>query len=488
MARVARGGAGGAGGAGGGGDPCAGVMCDGGQRCNPMTGNCQQRPAGGCEADGDCTAGACLTEADSEGGIPGGFCRVECSDDGDCDGARCLPSGETSLCFQVCGPARACRDGWACLPTTGADGAPDGGSICLPDCRVAAVGCGPGLVCNDGTGGCEPAPPQCRYPCQAGEECRDGRCIRANDTCATDYHCELSEQCLNGRCIVGEFQDCLNINQCSPPDQTCFLFNNGLDGGFCLFSCGADDDCPLDRTCFTNDRVCYWRVCGASEQNGTVFGACNAGGQNQWQGTCLPVQVPDPGQPQIGLCLEAGNVPEGGACDAQVDGRGAADRALQCAPGMLCFDDPDDSLDPARNFGGRGACRQLCDPRIDRCDTPGRACIDFSTLDDPNTPDNETRYLGLCLQTDCTVVRNDCNGGQMCRPYSLVAREGQCTAAGQVALGQPCTQSADCADSAFCANAGAGPVCLQICDPAAPACAAGTQCRNEQGWGFGVCL
>jgi hypothetical protein len=69
--------------------------------------------------------------------------------------------------------------------------------------------------------------------------------------------------------------------------------------------------------------------------------------------------------------------------------------------------------------------------------------------------------------------------------------EGQCGPAGDVALGDPCIRAADCADHAICANAGDGPTCLAICNPAdgEEACAAGQQCFNSNGdWPYGVCL
>jgi hypothetical protein len=284
--------------------------------------------------------------------------------------------------------------------------------------------------------------------------------------------------------VVSEFTGCANGAQCDPALQSCFQFE---DGGLCLFSCAADEECPANRTCFSNDRVCYWRVCGPGTDNGTVWGSCQAGAQNQWAGSCIPLPVPAPGQEQIGLCFEAGNVPEGGACDEQSEGRGPDARAVQCASGLLCFGDADDSLNPDPG-GQRGACRQMCDPRAPRCNTPNRTCVDFSTLNEVATPANEARFIGLCLDSDCTVARDDCPAGDHCRPYGLAGAQGQCGPAGQAGFGEACEENGDCSGLALCANAGAGSVCLQLCDPAQPACAEGTACRQEDGWGFGVCL
>ncbi|MCB9546923.1 MAG: hypothetical protein H6706_13870 [Myxococcales bacterium] len=473
-------GMGGQGGMGGAPDPCANVTCDPGQRCDPMTGACLVRPAAACEDAGQCPDGDCLTEDASMGTVPGGFCRVACRDDEICNGGICLPSGDGNICFDRCDDGSRCREGWTCVDVEQPQSA-----ICLPDCRVA--GCANRQVCNDDTGQCDPAPPACRYPCQAGETCTDGRCIRQNRTCETDYHCEEGvRQCRNGQCIVSEFTDCLNAAACDG-SQTCVPTGN--DTGLCLFSCQNDDQCPADRSCYPDLRACYYILCGPSRNNGQINGACQAGSGGQWPGTCLPVNAPPPGEAQIGICLEAGNVGEGGVCDAQADGRAAADRALQCGQGMICFDDPDDPLDPARDWGNRGECVRLCDPRNGVCNGQ-RRCVDFGSRDDPATPDSELRYLGFCLETDCSIRADDCGAGNHCRPYSFVADQGRCGPAGDVALGQPCENVEQCGDHAICANAGDGLTCFGICDPAegAAACPGGQRCVTNTGWAYGVCL
>jgi hypothetical protein len=268
--------------------------------------------------------------------------------------------------------------------------------------------------------------------------------------------------------------------------------NDPNGGGLCLFACQNDDACDRDYACFPGLNVCYYTFCGPDQgnNNGRLYAGCQAGSAQQWAGTCLPLPVGDPQAPTpFGICLEAGNAAEGQPCDNQIAGRDAAARNLTCAPGALCFGDPDDPLDPNRDWDGRGACAGLCDPRAPACGA-GRRCIDLSNEDDPNTAQSdETRYLGLCLQADCSISRDDCGAGRHCRPYTLVADDGLCGAAGNAGIGQACERHADCAGQAFCANTGNGPICLQICNPAqANACPEGLECFAQDGWAYGVCL
>lgn len=470
------------------GDPCADVRCPAGAECNPATGRCV--PVGGagvhtgaCETADDCPPGdECVNEADSMGRVPGGFCLLNCRSDNDCgDGLRCLASGQNNICFAECNGAGDCRDGWTCIDL------PDGsGGVCQPDCRTA--GCGAGEVCNGESGLCEIG---CPYACAAGEECTAGHCVRLNGTCATDYHCPVDTHfCHEGQCVPNQGTDCTGNPQACAASQQCF--DNAPNGSLCIFGCQGDDECPFNESCLAGINVCWFTFCGDPAQpNGDVFGQCALGSQQQWAGTCFPLPVGDPaGGGPPGICLEAGNLQEGQACNAQAEGRDVGSRNEQCAPGLLCFGDPDDALDPARNFAATGECSQLCDPGVGRCGG-GRVCVDFSSPDDPNTADNnESRTLGICLNVECTMGtggQSGCGAGEQCRPFTLVADQGACSPAGNVAAGGPCRTSEDCADEAFCGDPGGGPVCLPTCNEGSPNCAEGTMCVNN-GWGFGICL
>lgn len=476
---------GGAGGEPGG--PCDGVSCDPGERCNPANGRCESvamgEHAGPCVDDADCPPGDdCLGEEESMGRVPGGFCRADCASDRDCGaGKACLASGQTNLCFDTCGAGIDCRDGWNCIDI------PDGGvSVCQPDCRVAA--CDAGQVCNDATGQCEIG---CPYACSDAEECRNGHCVRLGGTCDTSYHCEVgTEECRDGRCVTAQFSDCTqDPNLCDAQTQTCI---NAGEASICLVACQNDDICPQHMGCIDQAFVCYYTLCGPSEGNGEVYGRCAVGSQLQWEGTCLPLAVGDPAQPGAdGLCLEAGSVMEGQPCNDQAIGRTAGDRAQQCASGMLCYGDPDDPLDPSLDFDQTGACAGLCDPGSGLGCSAGRQCIDFSTQDDPTTPNfDETRPIGLCLASDCRMGQDAmCGAGRQCRPFNLITDRGSCGPAGVSGIGERCTTAADCSDEAFCGDPGGGAVCLATCSADAD-CADGRMCvqNADAGWAYGICL
>lgn len=486
----AGGGAGGStGGDGGGpGDPCADVRCPEGAACDPATGRCLPIGGGGvhtgpCETAEDCPPGdECVSEEATDGRVPGGFCLFNCRSDNDCgDGQRCLASGQTNICFAVCNGAGDCRDGWVCV-----DPGDGSGDICQPDCRVG--GCGAGEVCNAETGLCDVG---CPYACAAGESCEGGHCVRLNGSCATDYHCPVdTHQCFEGSCVPVQGTDCFEDPATCGASQLCF--ENGPAQSLCLFGCGVDEDCPFNEVCYPDINVCWFRFCGNPEQpNGEVLGTCATGSQNQWEGTCFPLAVGDPaGGSEPGMCLEAGQANEGQPCNAQAEGRDANSRAVQCAPGFFCFGDPDDPLDPALDFASTGECAGLCNPQSARC-SAGRTCVDFSNPDDPNTPDfDETRVLGMCLEVDCTLGTggaSGCGAGQVCRPLSLFADEGQCEPAGNVAPGGPCVSQDDCAEESFCGDPGSGSVCIPTCNVGSPSCPEGTMCVNN-GWGFALCL
>jgi hypothetical protein len=478
------GGDGGMGGEGGGGNPCDGTVCDPGARCNPASGLCEAPPAGSCAQPAECPDGECLAD------LPGGFCLVQCADDAGCGPAgRCLPNNDNEICYDRCDDGSNCREGWICNDVTDQNGMVDG-QVCVPDCNEA--GCGRGQSCNAETGLCEQVPTPCPYACQGGEECRDARCVRLNGTCVTDYHCELgTEQCYEGQCVPAEVSQCVGAAACAASQSCIPVSQNPADPGICLFNCGADVDCPINEACYEGINACYFLRCGpgaANNDNGQIRGACNAGIQGQWPGTCRPLAI-QPGEAESGFCFEAGNVVEGGACDAQAEGRAAGDRARQCGQGALCFNDPDDPLDPAQDWDQTGTCARICDPRNPVCGGDTR-CFDLGREDDPATPQGEELIIGLCLEADCDIIADDCGAGEHCRTVTFTDAGGQCGASGAVAANAPCIRASDCAGHAICANAGDGATCLAICDPAAEenACGAAEDCFIQPGWAYGVCL
>lgn len=447
--------------------PCDGVVCEPGERCVPDTGECRRRPArpgGPCAVDADCAAGRCLSEAQTEGAVPGGFCSVPCAADADCGAGACAPVEGGSVCFEPCDGTGRCRAGWTCVD----DGAR---AWCRVDCRL--VGCPGQGRCEAETGACRPPPAPCRHPCALGESCEQSRCVRLDGTCATTYHCPIGETCHAGRCVPAEASPCAGDFECAD-SQRCVPISEGE--GVCLLRCATDDDCPIDRACRPDLAACAHTVCGPGTGNGALLGPCAFGTRGDREGTCLPFDTPGEAP---GFCVEAGLAAPGEPCDAQVEGRAPADRAIRCRPGALCHGDPDDPLHPERDWDARGTCAALCAPADPAC--PGdTACVDFG---------GGERALGLCLPVECRVLDpGACGPGARCRPFGLDDDAGACGPAGQADVGRPCASIDDCADVALCVSRGAGTECLAICDPAEPGACGDRRCYVDDGWGYGVCL
>lgn len=458
-------------------DPCRRVVCDPGERCDPATATCRPArfgaPGGPCGSDVDCRAGRCLSEADSDGAVPGGYCSVPCVDDRDCGGGRCLDAEGGRLCFDPCDDRGECRAGWTCV------GGGDGPG-CRVDCRL--TGCPGQGTCDPAVGICRPAPIPCRSPCAVGESCEQTRCVRVDGTCQTAYHCRLGQRCLDGLCVADEFTACADDAACGP-GQRCVPVD---ERGVCLAACARDDECPVDRACRADLGACYYTVCGPGTDNGPLLGGCGFGSGLDRAGTCLPFGTPG-GAP--GYCVEAGLAAPGEPCDTQVEGREPNDRALRCRPGAVCHDDPDDPLDPEMAWETRGICAALCAPGADAACPPEAACVDFGAPDDPETPADDPLVIGLCLDADCRVLDPDgCPGGSRCRPYGLGDDAGRCGPAGAAGPGEACRSEDDCADVALCVSRGAGTECLTVCDPVDADPCGGGRCYSEDGWGFGVCL
>ncbi len=457
-----------------GGDRCRVVVCDPGERCDPETGTCRSRqfgvPGGACDVDDDCATGRCLSEADSGGEAPGGFCAVPCVDDGDCGLGACVEAADGRVCFEPCDGRGACRAGWTCRPDAARP-------VCRVDCRV--IGCPGQGRCDDETGVCGPPARACRYDCALGEQCLDGRCVRGDGTCVTDYHCRPTHICHDDRCVPAEYSPCDGEADCDPR-QRCVAVEGG---GGCLFACETDAACPADRVCRLDLGACVRPGCGGETGNGELLGGCAFGGDAP--GTCLPYEVRTPGAAP-GFCVEAGLAAAGEPCDAQTDGRTALDRAVQCASGAICRGDPDDPLDPMQRWEGRGTCAALCAPDVGGC-AEGR-CVDFGAADDPETPEDEARVVGLCLPVECEVLAEGCADDGRCRAYGLADRAGTCGPAGDAAAGEACRTDADCADEALCVSRGAGTECLVLCEPADADACGGRPCYADVGWRFGVCL
>ena len=328
----------------------------------------------------------------------------------------------------------------------------------------------------------------CAYACADGEVCQGERCVRLDGTCATDYHCVRDvEICVAGRCGASEFAPCRQDGECRDT-QYCFRADgNPLGMGSCVTTCEANVDCPFNERCFPEfGDICYFDECGGGAMNGEVYGACRIGGAGGFAGTCFPS---NDGMIGDGICLEAGDAPAQAECNLQADGRDAASRALQCAPGTYCWGDFDDALDPAL-VDTFGACAPVCDPRESECGEDS-FCLDLTSPDNPMTPDDDPTYVGLCIVTNCDVLLDDCGDGESCGLQAVTDRRGVCREDGPRGRFEPCVTAIDCADGAVCGEGGTNmEVCLPPCDPAAmPAsCEADETCFTDAGWAVGFCV
>ncbi|MEZ4474120.1 MAG: hypothetical protein R3F60_25700 [bacterium] len=243
----------------------------------------------------------------------------------------------------------------------------------------------------------EPDGSECPYPCVGDEVCVTGQCVRPDGTCETDYHCRLGvQQCQDGTCRSAQFAECRADAECTGDLQSCYSFSQDpLAPGNCFIGCEEDDTCPPSETCNAQAGVCYYVFCGPGSANGDLFGACDLGARG---GTCYPLPEGNANaQGTPGLCLEAdGDAALGAPCDAQALARTPENRPVQCAPGGICFGDPDDPRQPGAALDGQGVCTALCDPRA--LAAPGAPPASTSPRPiGPTTPGfDDARYLGAC--------------------------------------------------------------------------------------------
>jgi hypothetical protein len=538
-------------------DPCAAVRCRAGFECNPRTGNCDPVAAMGggdaapCESADDCDNGQCVSEADSQGGLPGGFCVNYCQSDDDCGaGTVCLffAPDEPGVCFQGCGAGAVCRDGWVC------DDQEQGTApICVPDCRVAQDACAEGASCNPTTGLCENRLAMCDQVLNDGDQCDpnadccddgflcvpdgpdvDGGTCRqqcdANQTpsgCGPRELCQPLEQVADptapapGFCLHGD--DCSpgqEVAACGEGDWSCFAYepitlclqagnadvgeacDPGNDQncraglvcqyGQCKQPCDARGRCPNGETCIDlTDRLdgVQFRFCQA-ECDPFAQQGCDAGQH------CEVVDAD--GSAAIGGCVDgpSGRDTQGDACQEDANTYFGS-----CSAGHLCT--PLADGEPAQCIG-------FCDAADQSLCTGASACV-------PGLLNPPFDQVGLCLG-DCTVLgdQSGCGRGQYCQFIGRIGVTGDaevpvgfCTAGDQTAdTGDPCesdpdTGASNCANGNICApvRQGDAPTCIRLCEdlPGSPyTCPRGSACQtgvfggDDQGVGasqvIGVCL
>ena len=375
------------------------------------------QPAGQCDGNGTCIAGAALGCAPYT--CNEGICRNTCQSDGDCtapnvctDGS-CGPRGDGQLCTaDVQCASGFCVDGVCCenactgkcmfcarpnalgrcvpVPNNNPDpraamGVTDPGQVCLDQ---GAASCGDNGRC-DGKGGCA------RYP--NGETCRARSCSGNNNQ-------ETGEGvCRNGSCQLPNPRTCAPYQGCSgtacrtrcTSNAHCSSGNECIDG-----SCGKR---PIGALCDRNSQcsgpsICAQGRCCASACNTSCM-SCNVEGS---VGTCSPVRAgaPDP----AGMCQNTG-------CSTGCDGRGGCGRQ---EPGTACGS----PMCVGDNGLRRLACNAngVCEPSVTPC-PQGFICAENRCTEPPEPPKeppggpcrgNEHCESGFCVGGFCCA--NACAG------------------------------------------------------------------------------
>ena len=476
--------------------PCMGPSgpCDGGQTCDPVTGDCvdlPDTPAGtACDSDGtlctvetcdgtgdcvyqdevDCPApttcdggaicdpitGACVDQPDAPAG-------TSCDRDGNpCTIDACDGSGACVFVEDVtCQDPTTCDGGQACNTTTG---------LCedLPD-PVAGTSCDrDGNACSvdqcDGAGACVFVDViHCADPttCDGGSVCDPvtGACVAEPDapagtTCDRDSNACTVDACDGtGSCVFVE-----NI-ACQDP-TTC-------DGGqVCNPTSGACEDLPdpaAGTSCDLDSNACTVDICDGS-------GSC-VFDENV---VCADPTVCDGGStcdPSTGACVADPDAPAGTSCDRDsnactidvCDGSGSCvfDENVACADPTTC--DGGSTCDPSS-----GTCVDDPDaPAGTSCDLDGNAC----TVD-------VCDGSGACVFDDNVVCADPtvCDGGSTCDPAT-----GACVADPDAPAGTACDRDSNACTIDECDGSGS---CVHADDVACldpTACDGGSTCDPTTG-------
>ena len=363
---------------------CVGVVCRPGLVCEPRSGACvapgpdAATPGAACDGDLECVGGDCITEAETEGALVGGFCAIDCQPGlGQCPGGSSCFQG---LCFDLCNDGTRCRQGYVCYNRQDEPGA------CFPDCRLA--GCGPDGVCDEGTGRCEGAD----GPVELGE---GDVCDAEDDTCGFGLFCESNDGVgAAGTCVAFEVCDLSSADACGA-GEACIIAD--IDAGSLVGACdvGESGDGTHGDACQESDAD-YWgdctsgHLCSPLEEGGAAqcIGFCS---QND-TGRCVGGSICTPGLLQgapveLGLCQGdcAGAIGNGVGCGrgeicalvAIGWGPGGDEAAVgQCVasagaggPGAACETDPTTGVSDCANGhlcaalfeGDPDTCIELCD-------------------------------------------------------------------------------------------------------------------------------
>lgn len=298
-------------------DSCVITGCDGPQRCNALTGVCEDRTprCGNCRQDMDCAGGLtcrqlgfvrnCLEPCGAGGACPenfgceDGFCAPT---SGICDtcGGGC--AGERPLCNFITGQCVQCAPGNPCPAGTICDDA----GTCVPP--PAGVECNTGLDCRDD------AAPYCQErqcvgcrddgDCDPGQACGAGDVCAAADPCAR-VDCQAGAACAGGICVGADGQpacaddaDCVGGGElrCNAATGQCYRQDQQCDPA------GDVAVCHPGASCIPNPINMNEHVCTCARRDPGNFGEPNEEHRIPCQpgGTCL--QLGD----QPGVCARFG--------------------------------------------------------------------------------------------------------------------------------------------------------------------------------------
>jgi hypothetical protein len=254
--------------------------CDGGQSCDPATGNCVDNP--------DASAG---TPCGNSSNNPPCDLADTCDGAGNCQ-SNTAPDGTACSDGLFCNGNDSCVAGACTGPGTTGDPCA-GGAECNNCCNEAADNCfcAAGTACGSGSSG------QCDNPdsCNA-----TGTCLANNKSgpCSDGNACTTNDTCSGGSCVGGPPPNCNDNNVCTDdscvapggcvntPDDT----NTCSDGNDCTSDACSGGNCvstPIPGCCNTNadcsDGVdCTDDVCDTATGNCSNTpddGACDDGNE-----------------------------------------------------------------------------------------------------------------------------------------------------------------------------------------------------------------
>ena len=445
-------------------DPCtadeyeSGVCSKATMCCSTIV--CRRNKA--CERDGDCAKDEFCRQAVGSNGVSPCLGERVCVKKVGV-GATC--GGFTLPCFQ-----ERCQDGLVCRPSDPTGDAP--GTCAAPVCSGKAR-CGgiTGASCNSHSHVCIDDPDDYCDPARGGADC-GGCCVfdvcqriqcKAQDVCRINSRGQaecvrpLKHKCDgDGDCAKGEFcgqgiggrDGCPQERVCSKKvakGGKCGLFSapvcerrcgDGLtcDKGICVEGeavckgrsmCGgiAGIQCTNDMVCIANpDDNCDPALGGADCGGCCVPDACRRteckpGGactlDQRGRAVCVPQEVRRPASCE-------GKTPCGGIL------------GLECKPGYVCRDDPDDVCDPATGADCGGCCErdQACCDGVPTCPAGTTVTREPCTADEYES--------GVCVKETMCCSTIVCRQNKACERDRDCAKDEFCRAAVGTTAKLPC--------------------------------------------------